>query len=96
MICSGKHDTIAHVCIICQTKEPCYHSPIKCANCGLNHKANDKKCVIWQNINPKNKYNNIQNLTQKDDEIIMNDSNSILNQEEQDQLDNNNNMDVNE
>ena len=54
MICAQKHDTKGHFCAICHTKEQCIHLPILCANCGLPHKANDKKCIEWEKVNPKN------------------------------------------
>ena len=44
-ICAKNHDTNAHFCATCHTKTNCIHMPILCANCGLPHKANDKKCI---------------------------------------------------
>ena len=42
-------------CLICAKNQNCIHLPIKCANCGLPHKANNKNCKEWQRVNPKNK-----------------------------------------
>lgn len=48
-LCSNKHSTTGHLCIVCLTKgKPCQHLMIKCANCQGDHKSNSKSCEIYQ------------------------------------------------
>jgi hypothetical protein len=53
-ICAKNHEDSDHTCQICQvSNQECPHSPGICANCGQNHKADDKKCQEWEKVKPR-------------------------------------------
>jgi hypothetical protein len=53
-ICAKNHEDLDHKCQICQvSNQECPHSQAICANCGQNHKADDKKCQEWEKVKPR-------------------------------------------
>ena len=48
--CGKPHSTEKHLCPTCDSKKPCEHMPIKCANCNSNHRANDKQCEAYKEV----------------------------------------------
>lgn len=52
--CAEKHLTRLHRCAICSTiGQTCAHTVLKCSNCNKNHRANNKECEVFQNLNEK-------------------------------------------
>jgi len=53
-VCSLNHEGKDHFCQICQVRDQaCPHLMAKCANCGKNHRADDKKCQEREKYRPR-------------------------------------------